>query len=77
MYNSNNEMINSLIKRKYIHSIDVEKVFRSVNQGLYITNYNKLNAYRDKFVLHNYCHPRQLSAFVVNLSAPSVYSTPL
>ncbi|XP_060873644.1 protein-L-isoaspartate O-methyltransferase domain-containing protein 1-like [Metopolophium dirhodum] len=77
IYNSNDEMINSLIKRKYIHTINVEKVFRSVDRGLYITDDDKLNAYRDIIVVQNHCHPRQSSAFVVNLSAPSVYATAL
>jgi len=64
-YNSNDELINALIKRGYIRSINVEKVFRSVDRGLYYTNDNKLNAYRDM----------DWQSGDVHLSAPSAYAT--
>jgi len=49
-FNSNDELIIALIKREYIYSINVEKVFTSVDQGLHYINDNKLNAYRDKSI---------------------------
>jgi len=64
---SNDELINTLIKREYIHTINVEKVFRSVDRGLYYTNDNRLNAYRDS----------AWQSGDVHLSAPSVYATVL
>jgi len=65
--NSKDELINTLIKREYIHTVNVEKVFRSVDRGLYYTNDNKLNAYRDS----------AWQSGDVHLSAPSVYATVL
>jgi len=49
-FNSNDELIIALIKREYIYSINVEKVFTSVDRGLHYINDNKLNAYRDKSI---------------------------
>ncbi|XP_060857352.1 protein-L-isoaspartate O-methyltransferase domain-containing protein 2-like [Metopolophium dirhodum] len=66
-YYSNDELINALIERECIHSINVEKVFRSVDRGLYYTNDNKLNAYRDT----------DWQSGDVYLSAPSAYATVL
>uniref|UniRef100_A0A2S2P9Q9 Protein-L-isoaspartate O-methyltransferase domain-containing protein 1 n=1 Tax=Schizaphis graminum TaxID=13262 RepID=A0A2S2P9Q9_SCHGA len=65
--NSNDELINTLIKREYIHTINVEKAFRSVDRGLYYTSDNKQNAYRDTAWQYDKIH----------LSAPSVYATVL
>lgn len=65
--NSNDELINTLIKREYIHWINVEKVLRSVDRGLYYTNDNRLNAYRDI----------NWHSGDVHLSAPIVYATVL
>jgi len=65
--NSNDELINSLIRREFIYTINVEKVFRCVDRGLYFTDDNKLNAYRDV--------PWQSGD--IHLSAPSVYATVL
>jgi len=64
---SNDELINTLIKREYIHTINVEKAFRSVDRGLYYTSDNKQNAYRDTAWQYDKIH----------LSAPSVYATVL
>jgi len=65
--NSNDELTNSLIKREYIHTINVEKVFRCVDRGLYFTDDHKLNAYRDS----------AWQSGDIHLSAPSVYATVL
>jgi len=65
--NSNDELINTLIKREYIHTINVEKVFRSVDRALYYAKDDKLNAYRDS----------AWQSGDVHLSAPSVYATVL
>ncbi|XP_016661724.1 protein-L-isoaspartate O-methyltransferase domain-containing protein 1-like isoform X2 [Acyrthosiphon pisum] len=46
-YNSNDELINALIKRECIHSINVEKVLRSVDRALYYTNDNEEDPYGD------------------------------
>ncbi|XP_008180749.1 protein-L-isoaspartate O-methyltransferase domain-containing protein 2 [Acyrthosiphon pisum] len=47
LYNSNVQLVDMLILRQCIHSINVEKVLRSVDRGLYYTNDSKLDAYRD------------------------------
>uniref|UniRef100_A0A2H8U1W3 Protein-L-isoaspartate O-methyltransferase domain-containing protein 2 n=1 Tax=Melanaphis sacchari TaxID=742174 RepID=A0A2H8U1W3_9HEMI len=65
--NSNDELVNTLIKREYIHTTNVEQAFRCVDRGLYYTSSNKENAYRDT--------AWQLDK--VHLSAPSVYATVL
>lgn len=64
---SNDELINSLIKRDFIHTMDAEKVFRSVDRGLYFTNDVKRDAYRDSAWQSDKIH----------LSAPCVYATVL
>ncbi|XP_022164021.1 protein-L-isoaspartate O-methyltransferase domain-containing protein 2-like [Myzus persicae] len=63
----NDELVNTLIKREYIHSTIVEKVFRCVDRGLYHTDDNKLNVYRDS----------AWQSGDIHLSAPSVYATVL
>jgi len=60
----NDGLINTLIKRDYIHTMNVEKAFRCVDRGLYYTNDNQ-NAYRDT----------AWQSDKVHLSAPSVYAT--
>jgi len=66
-YNSNDQLIDGLIMRNCIHSINVEKVFRSVDRELYYTNDNKLNAYQET----------DWQSGDVHLSAPSHYATAL
>ncbi|KAF0756699.1 protein-L-isoaspartate O-methyltransferase domain-containing protein 1-like, partial [Aphis craccivora] len=65
--NSNDELINSLIRREYIHTINVEKAFRCVDRGFYYTSGSKQIAYRDNAWQSDKIH----------LSAPSVYATAL
>ncbi|CAH1736527.1 unnamed protein product [Aphis gossypii] len=65
--NSNDELINSLIRREYIHTINVEKAFRCVDRGFYYTSGSKQIAYRDNAWQSDKIH----------LSAPSVYATVL
>jgi len=64
---SNDELINSLIKREYIHTVNVEKVFRCVDRAFYYTSGSKQMAYRDNAWQSDKIH----------LSAPSVYATVL
>lgn len=61
---SNDDLINTLIRRQYITSPDVERVFRCVDRGLYYTSDNKADAYRDSAWLYEKVH----------LSAPSIYA---
>lgn len=65
--NSNDELINSLIKNDYIHTKEVEKAFRSVDRGFYFSNDDKRFAYRDLAWQSKELH----------LSAPCVYATVL
>lgn len=65
--NSNDELINSLIKNDYIHTIDVEKAFRSVDRGFFFSDEDKRFAYRDLAWQSKELH----------LSAPCVYATVL
>lgn len=64
---TNDQLINTLIKREYIHTMDVEKVFRCVDRGFYYTDQDRHNAYRGTAWQSNLIH----------LSAPSVYATVL
>ncbi|XP_050533473.1 protein-L-isoaspartate O-methyltransferase domain-containing protein 1-like [Daktulosphaira vitifoliae] len=61
---SNDDLINMLIGRKYIRSIDVERVFRSVDRGFYYTSEQKLNAYTDSAWQYEQIH----------LSSPCIYA---
>ncbi|VVC36174.1 S-adenosyl-L-methionine-dependent methyltransferase [Cinara cedri] len=65
--NSNDELINSLIKNEYIHTIKVEKAFRSVDRGFYYNDEEKHHAYRDS----------AWQSEAMHLSAPCVYATVL
>lgn len=61
---NNDELINSLIKRKFIRTMDVEKVFRSVDRGFYYDEDHKPTAYRDS----------AWQMGLVHLSAPCIYA---
>lgn len=66
--NRNNvQLTNSLIRRKFILTMDVERAFRCVDRGFYYTNDEKHIAYRDRAWQSNEIH----------LSAPCVYATVL
>lgn len=66
--NRNNiQLTNSLIRREFILSMDVERAFRCVDRGFYYTNDEKHIAYRDRAWQSNEIH----------LSAPCVYATVL
>lgn len=65
--NSNDELINSLIKNEFIHTIEVEKAFRSVDRGFYYSDEERQHAYRDSAWQSEELH----------LSAPCVYATVL
>lgn len=66
-HRNNDELINMLIKGKSIRTINVEKVFRCVDRGLYFTDIHKHYAYRDAAWQSDHIH----------LSAPCVYATAL
>lgn len=66
-HDSNDELTNTMIRRRRIRTINVEKVFRCVDRGLYINNNEKPNAYRDS----------ALQSDNIHLSAPCIYATVL
>ncbi|XP_050435906.1 uncharacterized protein LOC126842794 [Adelges cooleyi] len=61
---SNDELINMLVNRRFIRTIDVEKVLRSVDRGFYYTVEHKRNAYRDS----------AWQSGKIHLSAPCIYA---
>lgn len=62
---TNDALVNNLIKRDFIQTMDVEKVFRCVDRGFFFTE--QRNAYRDS----------AWQSDKVHLSAPCVYATVL
>lgn len=64
---NNDELTNSMVDNNFIHTENVEKVFRTVDRGFYFKAEEKLGAYRDTAYKSDKIH----------LSSPGIYAAVL